>query len=206
VVTAGVGSCSTGEERGVRKLQGLVAQGGGHRGVVDGGGAWLESVLRRGFRWPKAAVRAWEAVGRVGHSRGGLERSGDGRTSGAASREEMARGQHDREGGKGRKGGGSGRGVPHGAGGAVGPGPDWRTAPDSCPSAALAGDVHARALSAETERGERRLTGGPAQCRVAVPLTGRYGLSAARESMGCGRADARGPVREEKEMDRPDAQ
>jgi hypothetical protein len=29
------------------------------------------------------------------------------------------------------KGGGPGMGVPRGAGGAVGPGPDWRTAPDS---------------------------------------------------------------------------
>jgi hypothetical protein len=34
------------------------------------------------------------------------------------------------------------------------------------------------------KRGERRLTGGPAQCRAAVPLTGGSGLSGARESVG----------------------
>jgi hypothetical protein len=40
--TVGVGSCSTGEARGVRKLQviaGIGSSGGAHRGVVDGGGA-----------------------------------------------------------------------------------------------------------------------------------------------------------------------
>jgi hypothetical protein len=42
------------------------------RGVVDGGGARPESVRRRGFWWPEAAVQAWEAVGRVGRSRGAV--------------------------------------------------------------------------------------------------------------------------------------
>jgi hypothetical protein len=56
---------------------------------------------------------------------------------------------------------------------------------------------------AETERRERRVTGGPAQCQAAVPLIGGSGLSAAR---ACGCSDTRGPAREEKEMGHPDAQ
>jgi hypothetical protein len=56
-----------------KKLWGLEARGGAHRGGVDGGGARPESARRRGgLGWPEAVVRAREAVGTVGRSRGGV--------------------------------------------------------------------------------------------------------------------------------------
>jgi hypothetical protein len=79
--------------------------------------------------------------------------------------------------------GGPGRGGATRRGGAVGPGPDRRTAPDSSPSA-----------------GREAPDGwAVAQCRAAVPLTGGVGLSTgAVESAG-----ARGLVREESGVAEP---
>jgi hypothetical protein len=96
-----------------------------------------------------------------------------------------------------------------------GTGVPWGLAPTSGwrPAAARAwhsqATCTARALLAETERGETSDGWAAAQCWVAVPLTGGAGLSA-----GTGRArawvrgcvDARGPAREETGTGRPDAQ
>jgi hypothetical protein len=152
------------------------------------------------------AVRAREAVGRVGRSRGGVgeewrrenERGNErGGNSSAAARQRGGRGERGRGPGVGCH---AARGVPWGLAPTGGRRPAVARARCSWATCAV------RALPREIERGERRLMGGPAQCRVAVPLTGGSGLSAARGSAGCGRAHARGPAREEKEMGRPDAQ
>jgi hypothetical protein len=85
-------------------------------------------------------------------------------------------------------------GVPHGAGRAMGPGPDRRTASDSSTSAALVDDVR-RARACRLDRAGTEAPDGwaAAQCRAAVSLTGGAGLSVgAVESAG-----ACGPAREE---------
>jgi hypothetical protein len=46
-------------------------------------------------------------------------------------------------------------------GGAMGPGPDRRTAPGSGPSVELAGDVRRASVPTGQNGGERHLTGGP---------------------------------------------
>jgi hypothetical protein len=81
----------------------------------------------------------------LGAQEEGSEKSGDGRTSGAA-RAGSERLSGSATVGKGEgKGGGPGRGGATRSGDAVGPSPDRRTAPGSGPSAALVGDVrHAR--------------------------------------------------------------
>jgi hypothetical protein len=93
----------------------------------------------RGKRW-----------GELGAREGESERSGDGRTSGTVSGEEMAQRQCGRG---GRKGGVRAWGATQ-HGGAVGSGPDRRTAPGSGPSAALVGDMR-RARVACGNKGER---------------------------------------------------
>jgi hypothetical protein len=64
----------------VRKLQGLVARGGAHRGVVDGGGARPESVRESGLPVARGGgpgagsgeeARALERRGRRGMETGG---------------------------------------------------------------------------------------------------------------------------------------
>jgi hypothetical protein len=114
----------------------------------------------------------------LGAREGESERSGDGRTSGAVSGEEMARRQRGRGGGQGERGG-PGVGCHATRRGAMGPGPDQWTAPAAARARRSRVTCAARALPAETKRGERRLTGGPAQCRAAVPLRGGSDLPAA---------------------------
>jgi hypothetical protein len=101
---------------------------------------------RVGCRWLEAAVRVRGAVGRLGRSRGWLERSGDGRTSGAA------RAGSERLGSSAADGERGGKRLGFGRGGAVGLGPDRQTAPGSGPSVALADDVRrARVASGNRE-------------------------------------------------------
>jgi hypothetical protein len=82
----------------------------------------------------------------------------------------------------------------------MGPSPDWRTAPDSGSSAALAGDVHcARACRPDRAGREGADRWGATHCRAAVPLTGGAGmLAGAVESAG-----ARGPAHEESGVAEP---
>jgi hypothetical protein len=68
----------------------------------------------------------------------------------------------------------------------MGPGLDRRVAPASARARRGQATCAAHARAGRTERGERRLTGGPVQCRATVPLTGGFGLSVAQESAGCG--------------------
>jgi hypothetical protein len=177
-----VGSCSTGEARGLencKKLQGLVARGGAHRGVADGGGARPEStresgLLMAGGCGPCAGsggeARALERRSQRGVEMGGRVEQREREASGSAA----ARQRGKEEG----KGGGPSVGVPRGA--AV----PWGLAPTSgrhpivararCSRVTCA----ARALPAETERGEASDGWAAAQCRAAVSLTGGAGLSA----------------------------
>jgi hypothetical protein len=85
-------------------------------------------------------------------------------------------------------------------GGAVGPGPDRRTAPGSGPSMALVDYVRrARACRPDIAGREGADGWAVAQCRAVVPLTGGAGLSAgAVESAG-----ARRPAREESGVAEP---
>jgi hypothetical protein len=96
-----------------------------------------EGEASGGRRRRSGSGKRW---GELGAQEGELEGSGDGRTSRAAGGEETVQRLRGRGGGMGRKGG-SGRGVPHGVGGAVGLGSDWRTVPGNGLSAALTGDV-----------------------------------------------------------------
>jgi hypothetical protein len=93
------------------------------------------------------------------------------------------------EGEKREKGGGVRAWGATQRGGAVGPAPDRWAAPASARVRRRRATCAARTRADWIERGERRLTGGLAQCRAAV--TGGSGLSAVRESTGRGHADAR---------------
>jgi hypothetical protein len=183
------------------KFRGLVARGGAHRGVADGGGARPESARERellvaGGGSPGAGsggeTRALERRGRRGVGTGGrVEQRERGASGSAAARQRGKR----RE-----KGGGPGRGGDTRREGAVGPGPDRRSSPGSGLSTALAGDVR-RACASRPDRAGREGGDGwaAAQCRAAVPLTGGAGLSAgAVES-----AVSRGPAREEGGVGKP---
>jgi hypothetical protein len=112
-----------------------MAGGGGPGAGSDGEARALERKSRRGVGMgERVEQREWGASGS------------------AAARQR----------GKREKMGGPGRGGARRRGGAVGPGPDQRTLPDSGPSAALTGDVRrARVRASRTERGERELTGEP---------------------------------------------
>jgi hypothetical protein len=109
-----------------------------------------------------------------------------------AARRQRGRGEKGRE-----KVGVPGVGVPHGAG------VPWGLAPigGRRPAAARARRSQAmcttRALPAKTERGETSDRWAAAQCRAAVPLIGRAGLSAGpgrARTWVRGYADARGPA------------
>jgi hypothetical protein len=107
----------------VRKLRGLEARGGAHRGMADGGGARPESEGGRGFRWPEAVVRAQGAVGKgVALERGVQRGVCDGGADGRSGVFRTAGRRHGR-GGK-REGGTPAAEVLRGAGGVMGPGPD----------------------------------------------------------------------------------
>jgi hypothetical protein len=213
VATTGVGSCSTREARGCencKKMQGLAARGGAHRGVADGGGAQPESARESGL---SVAGGSGPGAGSGGEARALERRSRRGVETGerveqrkrGASGSAAARQRGKEEG----KGGGPGVGVPRGAGVSWGLAPTdgWRLAAARAQRSWVT--CAARALPAETERGETSDGWAAAQCRTAVPLTGGATLSA-----GAGRArarvrgcvDARGPAREETGTGRPDAQ
>jgi hypothetical protein len=206
LVVAGGGDevLQLGRGEGVRDLQeisGLIAQGGAHRGLADGGGARPKSARERGLPvagggGPGAGsdgeARALEKRGRRGVGTGErVEQRERGASSSAAVRQ------------RGRKrgeSGGPGCGGATRRGGAVGPSPDRRTALGSGPSAALAGDVR-RARTCRPDRAGREGADkwATAQCRAAVSLTGGAGLSAGTvESAG-----ARGPAREESGVAEP---
>jgi hypothetical protein len=106
-----------------------VAGGGGPGARSSGEAQVLERRGRRG-------------VGTEGTS--GAARAGSEWLSGSAA-----------EGKEEGKGGGPKRGGATWRGGAVGPGPDRRTAPDSGPSAALAGDVRRARACRPDIAGER---------------------------------------------------
>jgi hypothetical protein len=91
---------------------------------------------------------------------------------------------------KGREEGVLGVGVPRGARELVGSGPDRRVAPAATRARRGRATCAARARSVGDSAGERELTGGPAQLRAAVSLTGGVGLSAARGERGRGRKRA----------------
>jgi hypothetical protein len=80
--------------------------------------------------------------------------------------------------------GGPGVGGATRRGGAMGPDPNRWTAPSSGPSVAFPGDVRRACVAGENREGrEASDRWAAAQCRAAVPLTGRADLSA-----GAGRA------------------
>jgi hypothetical protein len=163
--------------------------------VADGGGARPKSARESGLPvagggGPGAGsggeARALERRGPRGvETRGRVEQREREASGSAAARQRGKR--------RGKRWG-SGRGGATRRGGAMGPGPDRQVA--GSPSAARAGDVRRARVAGGTERGERRLTGGPAQCRAMVPLTSGSSLSAVRgrESHARGHAWA-GPRR-----------
>jgi hypothetical protein len=182
-----------GRGKGVRDLQEISGIGSSGRSSPGSGRQWWCSAgihegvgaadgRRRwsgcGERWGSSGVREKES-----------ERSGDGRTSGAARAGSEWLSGTATEGKEEGKDGGPGRGGATRRGGAVGPDPYQRTAPGPPP-----GPYH------RTEWGREAPDGwAAAQCRAAVPLTGGAGLSAgAVESAG-----ARGPAREESGVAEP---
>jgi hypothetical protein len=92
-------------------------------------------------------ARALERRGRRGVDTGGLVEQRERGASGSAA----ARQRGKEEG----KGGGPGVGGATWRGGAMGPGPDRQTAPDSGPSAVLAGDVRRARTWRPDRAGER---------------------------------------------------
>jgi hypothetical protein len=191
-------SCSSGEARGEEIARNCGDWKLGEE-LTGEGGRWRCSAIVRakegGLGWPEAVVRAREAVGTVGRSRGGVgeewrrENTRDrerGASGERAARRRRGRGEKGREKQGVRAWGATRRG------GVVGPGPDRRAAPGSGLSAARVGDVH-RARACRLDREGREASDGwaEAQCQAAVPLTGVAGLSAARTGMGRGRAVAR---------------
>jgi hypothetical protein len=105
-----------------------------------------------GRRWCSAGIREGEGV-----ADGRRWRSGCGERWGSSGAREEGERVEERQRGRGERGkkvGVSGVGVPHGAGGAVGPGPDRQASPGSGPSAVLTGDVRRARLPAG-QSGER---------------------------------------------------
>jgi hypothetical protein len=124
--------------------------------VADGSGARPESARESGL--PMAGGNGpgcGERWGGSGAREEGSERSGDGWTSGAARTGSERLGDSGAEGERGGKRWGSGRGGATRRGGAVGPGPDQRTAPGSGPSTALMGDVRHVSVCRPDREGER---------------------------------------------------
>jgi hypothetical protein len=124
--------------------------------VADGGGAQPESARERGL---PVAREGGPSAGSGGEARA-LERRNQRGVGMGVRVEQRERGESGsaaaRQRGKRReKVGVPGVGGATRRRGAVGPGPDWRTAPDSGPSAALTGDVR-RARACRPDRaGER---------------------------------------------------
>jgi hypothetical protein len=151
----------------VRDLQEISGISSSGRSSLGGGGRRRCSAGIHEGEGATGGWRRWSGCGEQWGSLGArekeLERSGDGRTSGAARVGNERLGGSATEGKEEGKGGGPGRGGGGATrrGGAMGPGPDRRTAPGSGPSAALVGNVrHARVLAGQSG-GERRLMGGP---------------------------------------------
>jgi hypothetical protein len=111
--------------------------------VADDGGARLESTRESGLLVAggggTGAGSSGEARALEGRGRGGAETGGrvEQRERGASG--SVAARQRGKEEGKG--------------GGAVGPDPDWRTAPGSGPSVALAGDVRRVCIASGNREG-----------------------------------------------------
>jgi hypothetical protein len=150
---------------GVRNLQEISGIGSSGRSSPGSGGRRRCSARIRegegavGGRRRRSGCR--ERWGGLGAREEGSEMSGDRGTSGAArARSERLRGSAA-EGKEEGKSGVPGCGGATRRGGAMGLGPDWRTAPDSGLSEALTGDVRCARVPAGQSEGERRLTGGP---------------------------------------------
>jgi hypothetical protein len=173
--------------KGVRKLQEIAGIGSSGRSSQGSGGRWRCSAGIHKGEWVACGRRlrsvCGERWGGSGAREEESERSGDGRTSGAAREGSERLGGSAAEGKRGGKRWGPGVGVPRGA--AV----PWGLAPTSGRHPVVARvrrsrvTCAARALPAETERGEASDGWAAAQCRAAVSLTGGAGLSA-----GAGRA------------------
>jgi hypothetical protein len=158
----GDGGCGVLQHRrgkGVRKLQEIAGIGSSGRSSPGSDGQRRCSAGIREGEWAAGGRRRRSECGErwgVSVARDeGSERSGDGRTSGAArggASGSVAAQQRGKEEGKG---GGPGMGVPRGVALTGGQRPAAARARRSWVTCT------ARALSAETERGERRLTGGP---------------------------------------------
>jgi hypothetical protein len=178
-----------GRGEGVRDLQEISGIGRPWRSSPGSGGRWRCSAKIHegegavGGRTRRS--RCGGAVGKLGRSREGVgeewgreDESTRSRLSGAV----VDAAERERK--EGEKVGVPGVGVPRGAGGAVGPGPDWRASPGSGPSVALVGDVcRARACRSDRAGREGAKRWAVAQCQVAVPLTGGAGLSAGAVEM-----------------------
>jgi hypothetical protein len=143
--------------KGVRKLQenagigssGRSSSGSGGRRRCSAGiceGEWAAG----GWRQRSGCGERW---GGSGAREEGSERSGDGRTSGAARVGSERLSGSAAEGERGGKRWGSGRGGATRRGGAVGPDPDQQTAPGSGPSAALTGDVRRAHITSGNREG-----------------------------------------------------
>jgi hypothetical protein len=160
----------------VRKLQGLVARGGAHRGVADGGGARPESTRESGL---PVAGGGGPGAGSDGEARALKRRSRRGVETGERVGA-VALERRGRE-GKKREGGVQLRKCHVARDGVVGPGPDWRVAPRPCPSRPRPGcDARGR--------------------RVAVRIAARWrgwAPVAVRKGRCRWHAGARGPAREE---------
>jgi hypothetical protein len=199
-VVAGVGdeALQLGRGKGVRDLQEISGIGSSGRSSPGGGGQrWCSAGIREGEGAAGGRRRrsgCGEQWGSSGTREKESERSGDRRASGAALAGSERLGGSAAEGKGEGKGGGPGRGGATRRRGAVGPGPNRRTAPGSGPSAANTGDVR-RARACRPDRAEREGVDGwaAAQCRAAVPLTGGASLSAG--AVEC--VVTRGPAREE---------
>jgi hypothetical protein len=164
----------------VRKLQENVGIGSSGRSSPGSGGRRRCSAGIREGGW---AAGGWRQRSRCGEWWGGSgareegsERSGDGRTSGAARAGSERLGGSAAEGTEEGKGGSPGMVVPRSAG------VSWGLAP-TCGRRSTAARAWrsretcaARALLAETERGETSDVWAVTQCRAAVPLIGGTGL------------------------------
>jgi hypothetical protein len=137
--------------KGVRRLQEIAGIGSSGRSSPGSGGRrWCSARIHEG-EWAAGGRRRrygrGEQWGGSGARGKGSERSGDGRTSGAA------RAGSERLGGSVTEGKREGKRWGSGRGGAVGPDPDWRTAPGSGPSVALAGDVRRVCIASGNREG-----------------------------------------------------
>jgi hypothetical protein len=175
VAVGGDEALQLGRGEGVSDLQEILGIGSSGRSSLGSGGRWRCSAgIREGegdVGGQRQRSRCGERLGGSGAREKESERSGDGRTSGAARAGSATEGKE-----KG-KGGGLGRGGARRCGDAVGPGLDRRMAPDSGPSAALVGNVRCARACRPDRAGERCRTvlGGGATDRWGQPVSGRGG-------------------------------